>query len=88
VEDERIVAGLHCGEVVADLSEHLDGRLRRGRAARIDEHLQGCEACRRLGAGIAAVVRTLRELPEEPLAPEVHARLLADLRPEEPADRG
>jgi anti-sigma factor RsiW len=85
VEDERLVAGLHCGEVLADLTEHLDGRLGRERALRIAEHLAGCPGCRRLGDEIAAVVRALRELPEEPLAPEIEAWLLAQLRPGEAA---
>ncbi len=88
MDDERIVAGLHCGEVLADLTEHLDGRLSRERSSRIDEHLQGCEGCRRLGGEIAAVVRTLRELPAEPLVPEAEARLLAGLFSEEPASLG
>ena len=48
MEDERMVAGLHCGEVLADLSEHLDGRLSLDRAERIDEHLAGCAGCGRL----------------------------------------
>jgi predicted anti-sigma-YlaC factor YlaD len=85
VHDERTVAGLHCGEVLVDLTEHLDGRLSRARAQRIDEHLQGCEGCRGLSGQIAAVVRTLRELPEEPLTPEVEARLLDRLLEEPPA---
>jgi anti-sigma factor RsiW len=88
VDDERIVAGLHCGEVLADLTEHLDGRLSRERAIRIEEHLSGCAGCRRLGDGIADVVRALRELPEEPLAPEIEERLLAHLRPGEAAPLG
>lgn len=88
MDDERVIAGLHCGEVLVDLTEHLDGRLSRERELRIDEHLQGCDACRRLGEEIAAVVRALRELPEEPLAPEVEARLLDRLRPEEPVPHG
>lgn len=83
MDDERIVAGLHCGEVLADLTEHLDGRLGRERALRIDEHLAGCPGCRRLGDEIADVVRALRELPEEPLAPEIEEWLLAHLRPGE-----
>ena len=88
MEDERIVAGLHCGEVLADLSDLLDGRLSRERALRIDEHLEGCERCRRLGDEVSAVARTLRELPEEPLPPEVEGRLLAGLGPEEPPSHG
>jgi anti-sigma factor RsiW len=84
LEDERIVAGLHCGEVQADLTENLDGRLSRERAMRIEEHLGECETCRRLGDELAATVRALRQLPEEPLDPEVEARLIAYLIPPSP----
>ena len=80
VEDERIVAGLHCGEVLADLTEHLERRLSPEQAWRFDEHLYGCDDCRRLAEEIYAMVRALRGLPEEPLAPEIEARLLASLR--------
>ena len=57
MEDERVVAGLHCGEVLADLSEHLDGRLSLDRAERIDEHLAGCAGCRRFVGEVTAAVR-------------------------------
>jgi RNA polymerase sigma-70 factor (ECF subfamily) len=80
IEDERVVAGLHCGEVLADLTEHLDGRLSRDRAERIDEHLEGCAECRRFGGEITAVVLALRELPDEPLPPESEERLADALR--------
>ena len=83
-----IVAGLHCGEVQADLTESLDGRLSLGRAERIEEHLAECDACRRLCEEIAAAVRAVRELPDEPLDPEVEARLFARLYPEEPPPLG
>jgi anti-sigma factor RsiW len=75
MEDERIVAGLHCGEVLADLSEHLDGRLSFDRADRIDEHLAGCSECGRLLGEVTAAVRALRQLPDEPLPPDVEERL-------------
>jgi anti-sigma factor RsiW len=75
MEGERIVAGLHCGEVLADLSEHLDGRLSLDRAERIDEHLAECAGCRRLLGEVTAVVRALRQLPDEPLPPDVEERL-------------
>jgi RNA polymerase sigma-70 factor (ECF subfamily) len=88
MEDERLVAGLHCGEVLADLTEHLDGRLSRDRAERIDEHLEGCAGCRRFGGEIAAVVRALRELPDEPLPPDVEERLVEELRNGEAAPLG
>jgi anti-sigma factor RsiW len=81
--DERIAAGLHCGEVQADLTESLDGRLSLGRAQRIEEHLSECDGCRRLFEEITAAVRAVRELPDEPLGPEVEARLFAKLYPGE-----
>jgi anti-sigma factor RsiW len=79
MEDERVVAGLHCGEVLADLTEHLDGRLSRDRAERVDDHLSECAGCRRFAGAVTAVVRALRQLPDEPLAPEIEERLLAAL---------
>lgn len=82
MEDERIVAGLHCGEVLADLSEHLDGRLGFDRAGRIDEHLAGCGECGRLLGEITAAVRALRQLPDEPLSPEIEERLVEALHGE------
>lgn len=86
--EERIVAGLHCGEVLADLTEHLDGRLSRDRAERIDEHLAGCAGCRRFDGEITAVVRALRQLADDPLPPEVEERLLDALRTGEGAPLG
>lgn len=80
VEEERVVAGLHCGEVLADLTESLDGRLSRDRAERLDEHLAGCAGCRRFDGAVLAAVRAVRQLADEPLDPEVEERLAASLR--------
>ena len=88
LDERRMIAGLHCGEVEADLTESLDGRLSLGRAERIEEHLAGCGGCRRLHDEIAAAMRAVRELPDEPLDPEVEARLFAKLHPEEPPPLG
>ena len=77
--NERIAAGLHCGEVQADLTESLDGRLSRERAQGIEEHLLECDECRRLCDEIAAAVRAVRQLPEEPLDPGIESRLFARL---------
>lgn len=81
--DKPIVAGLHCGEVQADLTESLDGRLSLGRAQQVEEHLSECDHCRRLCEEIAAAVRAVRELPDEPLDPGVEARLFSRLYPDE-----
>jgi anti-sigma factor RsiW len=77
---ERIVAGLHCGEVLADLTEYLDGRLPPDKMHRIQEHVRGCEVCESFGSEIAVVVEALREGLREPLADEgVAERLLERL---------
>lgn len=77
---ERIVAGLHCGEVLADLTEYLDGRLHPDRMHRIQEHVRGCEICESFGSEIAVVVEALREGLREPRGDEgVAARLLERL---------
>jgi RNA polymerase sigma factor (sigma-70 family) len=86
-EEERVAAGLHCGEVLADLTEHLDGRLSRDRAERIDEHLEECAGCRRFESAVTAVVRALRQLPDEALPPEVEESLLDALRSGEAASQ-
>jgi len=85
LEEERVAAGLHCGEVVAELTEHLDGRLSRDRAQRIDEHLEECAGCRRFESEVTAVVRALRQLPDETLPPEVEEGLIDALRTGEAA---
>ena len=79
MEDERMVAGLHCGEVLADLSEHLDGRLSLDRAERIAAHLAGCAGCQRFSGEVTVAVRVMRRLPDEPLPPEVEERLIESL---------
>ena len=79
-EEDRVIAGLHCGEVLADLTEHLDGRLAGERAQQVDEHLEGCAPCRRVAGDLAAAVRAVRQTPDAPLAAEVEVRLLAALR--------
>ena len=75
MEDERIVAGLHCGEVLADLTEHLDGRLSLDRARADRRAPRRMRGCGRLRGEVAAVVRALRQLPDEPLPPGVEERL-------------
>jgi RNA polymerase sigma-70 factor (ECF subfamily) len=80
LDDDRVIAGLHCGEVLADLTEHLDGRLAGERAQQVDEHLDGCARCRQVAGGLAAAVRAVRQTPDAPLAAGLEARLLAALR--------
>jgi len=83
MDDERVVAGLHCGEVLADLTEYVEGWLGQDRSQRLGEHLRGCEGCRRLLHDLGLVIRAVRALPEQPLAPDVEARLQTSLNPED-----
>ncbi len=83
-EPERVVAGLSCREVLARLSDLVDGELPPGELRSVREHVAGCDWCERFGGRFAGLVRALRrEMAEpEPLAPDVEARLVERLRRE------
>ncbi|HEV8660087.1 MAG TPA: zf-HC2 domain-containing protein [Thermoanaerobaculia bacterium] len=75
--DERVVAGLTCGEVLAALSDFLDNELETEKRQRLIAHVRGCDWCERFGGRFGKIIELLRrELHEaEPLRPEVAARL-------------
>ncbi len=79
LKDERVVAGLGCSEVLADLSRLLDGELPEAEASRLAGHVAGCDVCERFGRRFAGVIRDLREGLGEPapLGAEVAGRLRA-----------
>src|SRR4051812_15612841 len=80
---DRIIAGLHCGEVLAELTAFLDGGLPADRAHRIQEHVKECADCERFGSEFSAAVFALREILSEPERDDaVEARLLDRLRAE------
>lgn len=78
---DREVAGIRCTEVLADLSDYLDGSLSPERRARIDAHLRGCDWCTHFGGAFAATVNALRdrlrtaEPPEAGVRERLHRRL-------------
>lgn len=81
-ELDREVAGLRCREVLAVLSEYLDGELPRDRRARVEAHVRRCERCERFGGAFGAVVGALRrELaqvrsgPDDAVKRRLHERL-------------
>ena len=80
---DRIVAGLHCGEVLVELTAFLDGGLPADRTRRIQEHVKDCDDCERFGSEFSVAVFALREILREPERDEdVEMRLLARLRAE------
>lgn len=78
---EREVAGLRCVEVLAALSDYLDGTLSEADVGRMTAHVAGCHWCERFGGSFGAAVRALRATlaDPEPLPEDVEARLRARL---------
>jgi len=65
---ERNVAGMHCGEVLADLSDYLDGALSLEKRNQVLAHLQGCDVCERFGGAFTTAIHSLRALdPKHPV---------------------
>lgn len=74
---DQLVGGLRCHEVLAALSEYLDGELGPDMVARMEAHVRGCDRCERFGGEFAAAVTRLRLSlgTPAPLPPEVARRL-------------
>lgn len=68
----------HCGELIAQLNDYLDGELPADLCAELEAHLAGCADCRVVLDTLGQTVRILRGLDEMHAAipPEVEARLL------------
>ena len=78
---ERIVAGLSCSEVLAQLSDYIDGELGAAEVKHIEEHLLGCPNCERFGKNFGSMVVSLRRTPDAPesVDSKLVSRLLAQL---------
>lgn len=57
---ERRVGSLTCPEVLARLSDFIDGDLAAESRAEVEAHLAGCDACERFGGRFAMAVAALR----------------------------
>jgi anti-sigma factor RsiW len=81
VPNEKVVAGLSCGQVLAKLSDYLDEDLPAAEREMVEGHLRGCEGCARFGGEFKATVRALKEhLARGPsLSPDLRARLARSL---------
>jgi anti-sigma factor RsiW len=81
MDNQQIVAGLSCSEVLVKLSEYLDGELDPAVRSQIEAHVRGCDWCARFGQEFSSVVGELRArltLPE-PLEEAVSRRLAEQL---------
>ncbi len=61
LKGERVVGGLSCSAVLADLSRLIDGELPEAGASLLKAHVSGCDVCERFGRRFAGIVRELRE---------------------------
>ncbi len=73
----RHVGGLDCFEVLARLSDYLDGYLPVTERDKVIAHVSGCQACERFGGSFAEAIRELRLNLGKPndVPAEVTARL-------------
>ncbi len=79
--EQRVVAGIRCGEVLQRLSDYIDGELTPADAQRIEEHLLGCDWCEQFGGDFATAVNALRrQLAGDDINAESRLRLRERLR--------
>jgi anti-sigma factor RsiW len=63
-------AGIRCREVLAELSDYLDGDLPAARVAALQAHLSRCARCARFGGSVAGVLTALRAGVAQPATGE------------------
>jgi len=69
---------MECRELLARLSEFLDGELKEEICREIQAHMEGCEPCQALSRTLKQTIELCRQLPSKPL-PEPVKRSLLDL---------
>ncbi len=90
MDNEREVAGMRCGEVLAELSDYLDGDMAAARRDQVVIHLQACDNCERFGGVFTTALQSLRRIGQDhstepfPTFERLKMRLDQVLRPEQP----
>jgi anti-sigma factor RsiW len=77
MDADRLIAGLRCSDVLADLSDYLDGGLSEARRAQVEAHVRGCDNCDHFGRRFAETIALLRDRlgASPPLEPALADRL-------------
>ena len=77
MKGERLVGGLWCHEVLARLSDYLDGELEMSERDEVDAHLRVCDICERFGGDFAHAIKKIRValITPPPLAHDLEERL-------------
>ncbi len=73
LDDE--IAGITCAEVLASLSDYVDGELAVEARQRIEGHVTQCANCERFGGMFAGVIRRVRSRAIAPENTEAFDRL-------------
>ncbi|NUP95192.1 MAG: zf-HC2 domain-containing protein [Planctomycetaceae bacterium] len=66
MNNDRILAGIACTQVLAKLSDYFDGELAPEVSAQIEAHVRQCDNCARFGGAFTAIVAGLRKSIEAP----------------------
>lgn len=69
-----------CQELVEVLTDYLDGALSERDRARLEAHLEECEACTAYLEEFRMLINTAGRIEPEPLSPEFEAGLLQAFR--------
>jgi len=66
MKGDRQVGGLWCHEVLAVLSDYVDGEIEDRSRVQIEAHLRECDVCERFGGEFAYVIKETRKALQTP----------------------
>ena len=75
MSDNRMSRSEQCREMVAKLSEYLDGELNDERCSEVDDHLSDCVPCESLLDSLRRTIELVEGLPAPPLPDDVRRRV-------------
>lgn len=80
LESPSLAPAPGCPDVVTMLSRKLEGELTQEDCASIERHLEGCPRCTAVCDAVRSALATCRRSADEPVHPEIQARLEAAVR--------